>query len=468
MTRRPQFPRARIPVLAALLAQCLALASLGLSTPTTAGVSEQEAGRLGKDLTPVGAERAANKDGSIPEWKGGDLKAPAGWKPGAPRPDPYAGDALVAAIDASNADKYKDRLSEGQLALLKTLKGYKMNLYPTRRSCGYPDAVYERTRANATGAAMDANGHDLAKASPAGVPFPIPRNGAEAMWNHKLHWTGEGRIERYATIFSQPKGGDFVPLVQDQWTYTPFGSTKAKTVADSEGIEYKLLNEVVSPAARAGEMILIHYFLDKPNDAWLYFPGQRRVRRSPTFSYDNPVPGYENLLMVDQYPMFSGPLDRYDWKIVGKQELVIPYNTFRFNDTGKKFKDLFGPDYPVRDHIRYELHRVWKIEATVKAGMRHLFPKRVMYLDEDTWMAVVQDLYDAQGKIWRSMESYPYSAWELPACVYQGYTSFDLNVGRYMADNMPQEGKVDWLAGREGRIDPKRFDADELRRAGGR
>ena len=433
-----------------------------------AATTEQEASSLGKDLTPVGAEKTGNKEGTIPAWTGGELKAPAGWKPGQPRPDPYAGEKALVSIDASNLDKYKDHLSDGQVALIKALKGYRMNVYPAHRSCGYPDIVYERTRANATTAKMAANGSDIEKASPAGVPFPIPKTGAEAMWNHKLHWTDAGRIERYATIFSQPKSGDFVPLVQDQWTITPFGNPKAKTIAESEGIEYMLLNEVVAPAARVGELILLQYFLDKNSDAWLYFPGQRRVRRSPTFSYDNPVPGYENLLMVDQYPMFSGPLDRYDFKLAGKQEMYVPYNTYKFNDTSRKFKDIFGPDYPDPDLMRYELHRVWKVEATVKQGMRHLFPKRTFFLDEDTWMALVEDLYDAQGKIWRAMESYPYTAWELPACVYQGYISYDLNVGRYMADNQPQEGKVDWLAGREGRIDPNKFNPDEMRRAGSR
>lgn len=448
--------------------KCIAVAlSLAFAVGGTVAADPEAAG-LGKDLTPVGAEKAGNKDGTIPAWSGGVLEVPAGWKPGQPRPDPYANEKPLFSIDASNADKYKDKLSEGQAALIKALKGYKMNVYPTHRSCGYPDSVYERTRTNASSAKMAANGSDIANATPAGVPFPIPKSGAEAMWNHKLHWTGEGRVERYATIFSQPHGGDIVPLVQDQWTITPFGNPKAKTIDESQGIEYKLLNEVVSPAARVGELILLHNFMNKDNDAWLYFPGQRRVRRSPTFSYDNPVPGYENLLTVDQYPMFSGPLDRYDFKLVGKQEMFVPYNTFKFNDTSRKFKDIFGPDYPNRDLIRYELHRVWKVEATVKQGKRHLFPKRTFFLDEDTWMVVAEDIYDAQNKIWRVMESYPYTAWELPACVYQGYVSFDLNVGRYMADNQPQEGKVDWLAGREGRIDAAKFSPDELRRVGGR
>ncbi len=448
-------------------ALCATLTLLCAATPASAA-TEAQAQTLGKELTPMGAERAANKDGSIPAWIGGDLKPPTNWKPGQPRPDPYAADKLLFSIDAANADQHKERLSEGQYALLKTLKGYRMDIYPTRRSCGYPDAVYANTRKNATGAALAANGHDLERAVTGGVPFPLPASGAEAMWNHKLRWLGEGRIERYSTVFSQPGDGKFVPLVQDQWTATPNGNLAGKAMPEGEGVEYRLLNEVVTPPARTGELILLHYFLAKDNDAWLYFPGQRRVRRAPTFSYDNPVPGYENLLAIDQYPMFGGRLDRYDWKLQGKQELFVPYNTFRFSDESKKLAEVFGPAYPKRDLVRYEAHRVWKIEATVKAGQRHTFPKRVVYLDEDTWMMLATDLYDAQGKVWRVQESFPYSAWELPACVYQGYIIYDLNVGRYMADNMPQEGRVDWLAGREGRIEPTRFNADELRRAGAR
>jgi Protein of unknown function (DUF1329) len=451
------------------LAAALALLLTGLAAQqAVVAATEAQAAALGKELTPIGAEMGANKDGSIPAWAGGDLKAPGNWKPGAARPDPYAADKPLFTIDAASADKYKDRLSEGQLAMLKQLKGYKMDVYPTRRSCGYPQQVYDNTKKNATTAKLAANGFDLGNAASGGVPFPIPANGAEAMWNYKMRWVGEGRIERYSTVFSQPGDGKFVPLVQDQLTATPLGNLAGKPSTDNDGQEWLVLNEVVTPAARTGEIILIHYYQAKDNDAWLYFPGQRRVRRAPTFAYDNPVPGYENLLAVDQYPMFGGRLDRYDWKLVGKQELIIPYNTFKFNNQDQKLADVFGADYPKRELIRYEAHRVWKIEATVKQGQRHQFPKRVLYLDEDTWALAAVDNFDAQGKVWRVQESYPYVAWELPACVYQGYIVYDLNVGRYMADNMPQEGKVDWLAGKEGRIDMKRFNPDELRRAGSR
>ena len=445
----------------------LALSVIAAAT-ASAAVTEQEAAKLGKELTPVGAERAGNKDATIPEWSGGMTTAPAGWKAGQKRVDPYAADKPLLSIDASNVDKYRDKLSEGQVALVKQIKGYRMDVYPTHRSCGFPDFVYERTRTNATTAQLASNGWGLEKGIGAAVLFPMPKTGAEAVWNHKVRYMGEGRIEHYATIFSA-KGGDFTPLVQDQWTWVPVHSPKNKGVEEVNGVEMKLLNEVLSPPAHAGELILAHWFFNNPSDAWLYFPGQRRVRRAPTFAYDNPVPGYENLETVDAYPMYAGAMDRYDWKLVGKQELYIPYNSYKWIDKARKYKEIYLDDFVNRDLVRYELHRVWKVEATVKQGMRHQIAKRHFYLDEDSWGLIVADNYDAQGKIWRVQESSVYPAPEIQACVSQEFVSYDLTVGRYIGENATQERpETDWLAGKEGRIDPKKFSPDELRRVGER
>ena len=439
----------------------LALAGHGL-----AAVGDQEAARLGKELTPVGAERAGNKDGSIPEWKGGLPKGKH--KLGDARVDPFAADKPMFSIDANNVDKYKDKLSDGAVELIRTRKGYRMDVYPTQRSCGYPDSVYTQTRQNATLAKLTTDGKDnLAQAVGGGFPFAIPKSGAEAVWNHRLRWQGEGRIEYYQTNFINPDG-TFYGLAQDQWLITPFASAKAKSIDDVGDVQMKILNVATAPASRTGEVIMAHYFLNKGNDAWMYFPGQRRVRRLPAFEYDNPIPGYENLETADQYPMFAGMLDRYNWKLVGKQEMYIPYNSFKFV-AKRKVSEVYGGLYPNRDLMRYELHRVWKVEATVKQGMRHMFAKRVFYIDEDTWMIMAADLYDAQGKLWRVMEASLYPAVELGACVGQEFMSWDLNVNRYMAENATQESKpTDWLAGAEGRIDAKRFEPDDLRRAGER
>jgi hypothetical protein len=444
----------------------LVLSLAGVYGLAGAAVTEQDAAKLGKELTPVGAEKAANKDGSIPEWKGGLPKGKH--KLGDPRVDPFAAEKPLFSIDAGNVDKYKDKLSAGQIELIKTRKGYRLDVYPTQRSCGYPDSVYTQTRANAVAAKLSADGKDsLSTAVGGGFPFAIPKTGAEAVWNHRLRWQGEGRIESYQTNFINPDGS-FYGLAQDQQTLTPFSSAKVKTVEEGGGVQMKILNVATAPAARTGEVILAHYFLAKGNDAWMYFPGQRRVRRLPAFEYDNPIPGYENLETADQYPMFAGSLDRYDWKLVGKQEMYIPYNNFKFV-AKRPVKEVYSGLFPNRDLMRYELHRVWKVEASVKQGMRHMFAKRTFYFDEDTWMVMEADQYDAQGKLWRVMEASIYPAVELGACVSQEFMSWDLTVNRYLAENATQESKpTDWLAGAEGRIDPKRFESDELRRMGDR
>lgn len=431
-----------------------------------ATVTESEAAKLGKELTPVGAERAGNKDGSIPEWKGGVPKGKH--KLGDARTDLFSGDKPQFSIDASNVDKYQDKLSAGQIELIKTRKGYRLDVYPTRRSCGYPDTIYERTRQNATLAKLSTDGRDGLTAAVGGAfPFPIPKTGAEAMWNHKLRWQGLGRHEYYSTNFINPDGS-FYGLAQDQLILMPFASTKVKSPEEVNGEQMRFLNVATAPPSRAGEVILAHGYLGKGTDAWMYFPGQRRVRRLPAFDYDNPIPGYENLETVDQYLMFQGTLDRYDWKLIGKQEMIVPYNSFKFV-AKRKLNEVYQGLYPNRDLVRYELHRVWKVEATVKQGQRHMFAKRTFYLDEDTWMILAADQYDAQGKLWRVMEASIYPAVELGACVSQEFMSWDLNANRYLAENATQEAKAtDWLAGDEGRIDPKRFEPDELRRTGER
>ncbi len=447
---------------------CAALALALACAPATAAVPEAEAARLGKDLTPMGAEKAGNKEGTIPAWDGGITTVPAGWKLGDPRVDPYQDDKVLFSIDASNVDQYKDRLSEGQQTLIRTLPGYRMDVYPTRRSCGYSERVYERTAQNARVARLKEGGWELENAVGGGVLFPIPKAGAEVVWNHKLRYQGEGRIEHYSTLFSS-KSGDFSQLAQNQWVVFPLHDEATKSFDDLKKSEAKILNEVVSPAARAGEMILVHWFMDRGSDAWLYFPGQRRVRRAPSFAYDNPVPGYENLETVDQYPMYAGAMDRYDWKLVGKKELYVPYNNWKLIDKSRKYKDIYLPDYVNRDLMRYELHRVWVVEATLKEGMRHIFPKRVMFIDEDSWAMLLTDLYDAQGKIWRVQEASLWVAPEIPACVSQEFVGYDLNVGRYIAETATQEHPpTDWLAGREGRINPNMFSPAELRRRGER
>lgn len=437
-----------------------------------AAAPDTQIARLGRDLTPVGAEKAGNMDGSIPAWSGGELQAPAGWKPGQPRPDPHAKEKPLYSVTAANADQYKSRLTPGQMELLKTIKGYRMDVYPSHRSCGFPQLVYERTRQNAKTASIAGDGFELGSATGAGIPFPVPGSGVEAMWNHKLRWQGEGRIEPNYTLLGPARGAsDFTKIEYTAKYLVPFQSPQTRSVADARGVEFYFYQETTSPAALAGTLQAGVYYLQKLNEGWQYFPGQRRVRRLSTYAYDAPLIGLENTYYVDQAWMYNGMLNRYGYKLVGKQELLVPYNSFAMRDAARfSDKTLFLADHFNPDARRYELHRVWKVEADVKPGQRHSAPHRVFYLDEDSWAVLLVDLYDAQNKLQRVQEGSIIPIWELGACeASQESLSYDLPSGRYWGDIFViGQPETDWLAGQEGRLRPDMFTEDYLRRQGAR
>jgi hypothetical protein len=443
-------------------------AALALAPGAGAKVSEEEAARLGRELTPVGAEPAGNADGTIPAWSGGLREPPAGWKSGGPRVDPFADDEALFSIDAGNLARYQERLSPGQLELFRRHEGYRMDVYPTRRSCAFPPWVYEATRRNATSARLEAEGSYLAEGWHPYL-FPIPQSGAEAIWNHQYAFFTEGKVEYYATVVPT-KTGDMEPLITRTVYDAHMFDPAVASLAQAQGRSASAIVERLAPPRLAGQVVLVYEMVNDQRRAWLYNPGQRRVRRAPTVAYDNPLAGTESLMTNDQAHMLNGIIDRFDWKLVGKRELYVPYNVFRLNhERGLDLREAFGPRYPRRDLVRYELHRVWVVEATLKQGKRHLFSKRVLYLDEDSWLAAVEDIYDKGGNLWRVMEGMLTVIPEVPTCNLEGTLSYDLVAGRYAADQIKTEQTPDdWLAGREGRVSKDTFTPDALRRMGRR
>lgn len=418
------------------------------------------------DLTPFGAERAGNADGSIPAWDGYLQQMPANWKIG--DPDPLAGEKPLYSIDASNVDKYLDQLPPGQVAMLKTYPGYRLDVYPSHRSCGFPKVVAERTQKYAGQSRIAADGWRLENAAGAIVPFPQPRSGIEAVWNYKTRYMGKGRRYQSSLLLKEANGGlsEF-----KQWNYElyPHSDPALEPGAEEGKFETKQLYEILTPPSRAGELYLIHSFMGEPQDAWIYFPGQRRVRRAPSFAYDNPIAGSDGLYMVDQIHMYSGAPDRYDFKLLGKREMIIPYNNYKLAESTNKYADLLGKDYLNRQYSRYEKHRVWVVEATVKADKRHSFAKREFFFDEDSWSLQAVAIYDAKGNLWRSQDNSLAASPQLGACLNVGWENYDLVARRYLADDFFQEGeKLDLNAVDDGAIDDKMFTADALRRQGER
>lgn len=407
-----------------------------------AAVSETEAARLGKDLTPLGATKAGNKAGTIPAWTGGITAPPAGYQKGAHHPDPFAADKVLFTITAANADTYKDNLSAGQIALLKKYPTHKMNVYPTRRSSAFPQRIYDATKKNAATASLYKGGDSVDNAI-IGIPFPIPKNGQEVIWNHLLRFRGE-TVQRHVTQASPTASGQYTLVKFDDEFDFPYVKPGA-TLESLNNILLYFKQEVQSPARLAGSVLLVHETFNQvkePRSAWSYNPGQRRVRRAPNVAYDNPGTASDGLRTNDQFDMFNGATDRYNWKLIGKQELYVPYNAYKLHSDKLKYSDILKPGHINPDHSRYELHRVWVVEATLKEGTSHIYSKRTLYFDEDSWQILVVDQYDRRNQIWRVSEGHVINYYDMPLLWTTLEVHHDLQSGRYIALGLDNEEKM--------------------------
>jgi hypothetical protein len=454
---------------ATALAVALALAA----TATFAVPTEEEIARLGgPELTPVGAERAGNAEGTIPEWTGGVTEPPPGWEPGMKRPDLFGDDEILFTIDASNVDQHADKLTPGQIALIKSYDGYFMNVYPTRRTCAYPEEDYEFVKENARIAAVD--DQCFVTNGMRNPLFPLPENGCQAIHNARVsNFNGLTGYDRMEATLIPTKSGSFVPIRRRQVLYFRTHDPQFRTFADLEGVWTKSLSHGMSPPKQAGELTLVYSLVDGHLKAWTYNPGQRRVRRNPNFEYDNPIPGFQGLMTIDATNGYVGAADRYDWKLLGKKEIYIPYNNLKFFDSSLEYEDLIQPRYPRRDLIRYELHRVWVVEGNVRPDKRHTIAKRVFYIDEDAWMIGVVDGYDTRGELWRVSEHLPQLLFEVPSCVNNGGIYYDLIAGRYVitpAFNEEKEPIYEHLETENRKVADGKglFKPDDLRRMGKR
>ncbi len=408
---------------------------LGTST-VMAAVSADQAARLGRDLTPLGAEKAGNADRTIPEWTGGITSPPAGYKVGDHHPDPFAADRPLFQITPANFKQHAEKLTVGQQGMFEKYPSFRMDVYPTRRSASFPKRTYDFTKTNATTAKLIGEGDGVTNAAE-GIPFPIPQNGAEVIWNHKMKYKGVAAM-RWANQAAPTASGQYT-LIRIREEVLGLYYKPGNTIEDINNILIYFYQVVESPARLAGQVLLVHETLnqiDQDRQAWVYNPGQRRVRRAPNVAYDNPGTASDGLRTNDMTDMFNGALDRYDWKLVGKKEMYVPYNSYKAHAKGVKYDDLIKPGHINPDYLRYELHRVWVVDATLKQGRRHINSRRTFYVDEDSWSILVIDHYDSRGNIWRYSEAPSVTYYEVPTFWSTLETHHDLQSGRYIVSGL--------------------------------
>lgn len=432
-----------------------------LACQVQARVDPSQAARLGTELTPLGAERAGNREGTIPEWTGG-VKPPAHYQPGMHHPDPYTDDEVQYRVSAADLDQYRNLLPQGLADLLQRNPDYYLQVYPTRRSAAAPQRIYDATRENAINAELIANGNGIAGAV-MGVPFPIPQDGMEVIWNHVLHYKGEQTriINNQAVVIN----GRSNLIKRDRYVYYIYnreGMTHEKM--DNTLLYYRY--QITAPAKLSGTALVVQDPLDQvltTRRAWRYTSSDRRVRRLPSLAYDSVQPDTSGLATADVVDAFNGAPDRYDWTLAGKREMLVPYNSYAVHQQGIPYDQIVLARTLNPQLLRYELHRVWVVEARLRTGLSHPYHTRTFYIDEDSWQILAVDLRDSKNELVGLQEVHPISYYELPMFASTLETLYHLKTGNYFVDGLDNnEPMYDF----DYPMSAQDFSAQALRRSG--
>lgn len=394
---------------------------------------------MGEGLTPYGAEQNGNADNTIPAWEGG-ITPDAMPKIEKGLENPFKDEKPLYVVTANNQSQYDSVLSAGQKALLAAYpKTYQIPVYPSHRTASAPQWVYDNIARNHSTAKLVNEGNGIEDAF-GGVPFPVPKNAEgqydahKILWNHLTRWRGIYVTAESSDAPVQTSGSYSLVTSQQEVGFLFYDPKRTFDTLDNK-LSY-FMASIKKPARLAGGAVLIHETLDRTKEerlAWAYNSGTRRVRRAPSVAYDMPVASTENLLTADDVDMFNGAPDRYDWQYIGKQELLIPYNNFELSNATADHKRVLQKGHINPELTRYEMHRVWVIEGTLKSGVRHVYQKRRFYIDEDSWSIVQADQYDARGELWRVHLSYLVNYYHVPVTWAALSANYDLVSKRYFA-----------------------------------
>lgn len=432
-------------IAAVLAAGCGFASVVGLNV-AVAEVPDAQIARLGQDLTPVGAEKAGNADGSIPAWSGGLSTPPEGigFKGDGRYPDPFASDPIQTTITKANADQYADLLTPGQKAMLAAYSDYKLNVYQSRRTCALPQAVYDATRENARTAKLSGGGDSLSGVV-TGVPYPLPFSAYEIVWNHNLRYRGY-KVKRTFASAAPTRTGTFTPIIVSDEAIFDYAAPDNKSFKALNNVSLRYIQETLAPARRAGQLLLVHETVDPKlgeRRSWQYTTGNTnsapRVQRTSAVAYDNPQIYSDAMSTADSFDVFSGPLDHFNWTVLGRAEQLVAYNSYKLSSADVKYKDIIQVGHLNQDLIRYEKHRVWQVEAQLKPSERHVYHRRVAYFDEDGGNMVGGELYDARGGLWRVQEAHIIQYYDVPTCFNASDVVYDLAEGRYVVQNLKNE-----------------------------
>jgi hypothetical protein len=429
-----------------------------LSVTAIARVSEEEAAQLGTTLTPVGADPAANADGSIPAYTGAMLGLPEGLDydgPGTPYPDPYADDPRLHTVTSANMAEHAGFLSPGLKAMFETYPdSFRMHVYPTHRDGRYSEQFNEKLRYNALNAELY-NGEDGIRGFTGSVAFPIPKTGAEIIWNSRTSGPNYTLAGTYSDIAVFSNGSRSVrrSTLMSEYPYVNPDNEIGMEEPDLGIWAAHVMTRVHEPVRDKGMITSIYEpydYITHAREAWRYLPGSRRVRRAPTVGYDTPD-GPGGFITVDDTLGFNGAMDRFEWTLLGKQELYVPFHNYSFDEKGLDYDELLTPFHVNPDYLRYEKRRVWVVEANLREGKRHIYGKRRFYIEEDSWNIVMTENYDGRGELWKVVLINSIYEYNVQGYVNRAMMFHELRAGGYITIRLVNDSEqMDYTADAKG------------------
>ena len=389
-------------------------------------------------LTPTGAIWSGNANNTIPAWKKERNLEQYYEK----LSKTVTQERPRYIITAKNFHSYQPLLSKGQIALFQNYPDtFNMPVYQTHRSAHVPEWFAEATQKNAGSNELNALGELLTPNT--GIPFPIPKTAEEIIWNSYLAWRGiSAQFKAAETVVNEK--GNYSLIENSVLAYLPYADPDFDPSSPVWIYTY-YLSKITAPPRLSGGALLIYQSglpLTRPRQSWLYVASQRRSRRAPDVGYDTPLPTSKGIRVVDEINIFNGALDRYNWEIIGKKEMLIPYNNAVLKEyiQDSRIARLLTPLHTNPDLNRYERHRVWVIRATLKSNMRHIYAQRILYVDEDSWSIIMADMYNANHQLERFSIHYPWFSKQLPGFFFGLVSYFDIENKRYFIQAIKSNG----------------------------
>ena len=373
-------------------------------------------------------------------------------------PDPFNADEILFTIDKNNYLDYADRLlTPGQIEMFEMYSDtFKMNVYPSRRSCAVPKEVTQLTNQNAK--LIDEGEGVLGVVG--SIPFPDPTEALHHVWNHILRYRGVNIYGSSPFYIVNPDtsitygAGEAIAI--NYWN--PF-------VKNEKGLQGMLMSKVTHPPRLADASLLVIESLNAlktPRRAWVYNPGTRRVRRAPDIAYDYKPSSNQGITTTDQFDGFNGAKDRYNWSLIGTQKRLMPYNAYKLHET--EIDKLLTPHHINQEFLRYELVNVNVVQADLKDDMRHILPHRIMYFDQDSHNMLVEETFDEEKEIMAYREFPIMNYYDQPMCLSVHSATYDFASRRYQLSSVRSIDvpKIQWRL--EEPHDETKFTPEGLKR----